>query len=1233
MSDPVKILLVEHSPADIELILDELESAEINFISAIVQFEHEYITAIKDFIPDIILSDYTLPSFNGPEAFKIRAEMAPGTPFIFVSGSIGEERSIEYIRTGLTDYVLKDKLFTIGVKVKRALKEVKEQKEKSRAEKDLALSESLLARAQQVAHLGSWELNFDDNELRLSAEGARIFGFPPEQNRLSFEAWSALVDPDDLSEVLQTIEASRKSLKDTSYHHRIILKDGAVRHIYAESKFEFDVTGKAVGVYGTMQDITERKKAEAAIKKAYEERNTVLERIDDGFFATDKRSIVTYWNKRAEILLDIKKEDVVGKNLHDVFASTASTAFYDHYQKAISENSTVRFEEFSKRTGKWFAVSAFGSDNGLSVYFKDITEQKISENKLRESELRYRSLIEQATDAICITDASMKFIDINLYACEMFGYTLEEALQLNLTDILFLEDLADNPLKVNELKLGKTIRNERRLKRKNGTAVDMEVSTKIIEDGMLIMFGHDITERKKAEQLISESEKKYRQIVETAQEGIWLIDENNTTTFVNKKMCELLEYTEAEMVGRTNLSFKDEAGQEKALLQIETRKNGQKEIHESTFITRSGKEIWVYISTNPIFREDGSYAGALAMITDITQKKKEEQEMTWLINNTEESFILLNTDLDIISFNSQFHRLYLKYLEIDVVKGDCILNYALPGRREALKKLYKGVLEGTEAASEINIERPGKEDKNFALKYKPAKDEQEKVIGVFVSAIDVTEKKKSEQQLITQEKRYRALVENGADGVIILSPVGKLQYISPAVEKILGYTEEEMLQLDIFSLAHPGDVTAIRKVWERVLASPGVTVPGHTNRMLHKDGSWRWLEATITNLLHDDALNGIVDNFRDVTEKKELENLLNKTNSLARIGSWEMDMIKSTVYWSDITKEIHETAQDFMPDLKTAINFYKEGESRELITKSMQEAVDNAVPFDAEVQLITAKGNEKWVRTIGDAEFANGKCIKINGSLQDITDRKQDELQLNELNEDIKKHAKELAISNAELEQFAFVASHDLQEPLRMITSFLSRLEKKYGDVIDAKGKQYIDFAVDGAKRMRQIILDLLEFSRVGNTENSEEDIDLNELIDEIQILLRKKIKEKNACLIIDHLPQIHACRAPMRQIFQNLIDNALKYAWENIPSEIHITVEELPMHWQFAISDNGIGIAEEYFDKIFIIFQRLHNKDEFSGTGMGLAVTKKIIETLGGRIWVESKERKGSTFYFTIKK
>lgn len=237
------------------------------------------------------------------------------------------------------------------------------------------------------------------------------------------------------------------------------------------------------------------------------------------------------------------------------------------------------------------------------------------------------------------------------------------------------------------------------------------------------------------------------------------------------------------------------------------------------------------------------------------------------------------------------------------------------------------------------------------------------------------------------------------------------------------------------------------------------------------------------------------------------------------------------------------------------------------------------------------------------------------------------------LNEELLKRAKELEISNADLERFAYVASHDLQEPLRMIASFLALLDKKYHDKLDDKARQYIHFAVDGAKRMRQIILDLLEFSRLGGNDGDREHIDLNELVDEFKLLRRRLINETSAVIHCDKLPVILAHRPPVTLVFHNLLDNALNYSKKGVKPEIWVSYLDRGDNWEFAIRDNGEGIEKEYFDKIFVIFQRLHNHESIPGSGMGLATTKRIIESYGGKIWLESTPDEGSTFYFSVPK
>ena len=253
-------------------------------------------------------------------------------------------------------------------------------------------------------------------------------------------------------------------------------------------------------------------------------------------------------------------------------------------------------------------------------------------------------------------------------------------------------------------------------------------------------------------------------------------------------------------------------------------------------------------------------------------------------------------------------------------------------------------------------------------------------------------------------------------------------------------------------------------------------------------------------------------------------------------------------------------------------------------------------------------------------------------AIVDITDRKKAEAQLQLLNGDLAKRASELAASNAELERFAYIASHDLQEPLRMVSSFLQLLQKRYNGQLDEKADQYIHYAVDGAERMKTLIMDLLEYSRVGTGKENFAPVDTALVMEQVGEVFREKIITAKAQVAIGKLPVIMGDKMQLTQLFQNLLSNALKYHSDK-PPVIGIRSAEEDGYWQFSVTDNGIGIDPQFFDKIFIVFQRLHNKTDFSGTGIGLAICKKIVERHGGRIWVESTPQQGSTFYFTIHK
>jgi PAS domain S-box-containing protein len=250
----------------------------------------------------------------------------------------------------------------------------------------------------------------------------------------------------------------------------------------------------------------------------------------------------------------------------------------------------------------------------------------------------------------------------------------------------------------------------------------------------------------------------------------------------------------------------------------------------------------------------------------------------------------------------------------------------------------------------------------------------------------------------------------------------------------------------------------------------------------------------------------------------------------------------------------------------------------------------------------------------------------VLGIVHDVTDRQN-------LQAELEEKSSKLAATNAELEQFSYVASHDLQEPLRTIASFLHLLQRRYEGRLDAEANEFIAFAVDASARLQSMIRDLLDYSRVGTRGGEFVPTDMNKELATARASLAGAIEEAGAEIIGDPLPFVVADRMQMQSLLQNLIGNAIKYRRPDRPPRIHISAEEDEARWVFRICDNGIGIAPQYFDRIFQVFQRLHSREKFGGTGIGLALCRKIVDRHGGSIWVESQPGQGSTFLFSIPK
>lgn len=350
--------------------------------------------------------------------------------------------------------------------------------------------------------------------------------------------------------------------------------------------------------------------------------------------------------------------------------------------------------------------------------------------------------------------------------------------------------------------------------------------------------------------------------------------------------------------------------------------------------------------------------------------------------------------------------------------------------------------------------------------------------------------------------------------------------------------------------------------------------------------------------------------------------LLHKSERIANVGGWEIDPDTMETYWTQHLFGILGRPWDEEPPIEEALDVYHE-DDRPIIENAVNAALEDGESFDVEVRFRTPEREVRWLRVQGVSETVGDDVVSLRGTAQDITERKRRERALERAND-------RLTDSNERLEQFAYAASHDLQEPLRMVSSYLRLIESRVGDELTGETEEFLGFAIDGADRMRDMVNGLLAYSRVESQGESLEPVDLNAVVAAVRADLSVRITESDAELDVEELPRVVGDDRQLRQVFQNLLTNALEYSGDD-PPRVRISAERNSSMWRVSVRDEGIGIEPDEQDRIFEIFERLQSRSDHRGSGIGLALCERIIERHGGDIWVDSAPGEGSTFSFTL--
>lgn len=649
---------------------------------------------------------------------------------------------------------------------------------------------------------------------------------------------------------------------------------------------------------------------------------------------------------------------------------------------------------------------------------------------------------------------------------------------------------------------------------------------------------------------------------------------------------------------------------------------------ENRIINKDGKLIWLSWSCNS--SDDDGYIYASAK--DITTEKELKQlnhQATSMAKIGSWELDLINNKLYWSDMVHELHKTDPETFEPNVT--DAILYYHEDYRPLVRKAVDRCIKEGKSFDLEAIIVTSQHEQK-WIRAIGNAQFASGKCRRIFGSLQDINDRKLASEELRKSYVEKTNILESIGEAFFTIDKSGTVTYWNNQAENLFQTPRRKVLNTNLWQTNPVFRNSVFFDRCKEVLASGNaISFEEYLNELD------RWFEASI--FPGDEGLSVYI---QDVTRRKKSElqmtvanERFQKVTEATTDAIWDWDIKENSLYWGSSYKKI--------------FGYQIENETTSIDVWTSLIHPDDIGKVSLSLNTLLSSNNNSWEEEYryqrSDGTYATvvdrgmvirneeNKPVRMVGAMTDISERKEYEEQLLSLNKELSAYAKELERKNEDLDSFAFITSHDLQEPLRMISSFLSLLQKKYGNQLDEKANTYIDFATKGAERMKNMILDLLKYSRSSQNETAYERVEVKEIIDNFKLLRNKVIVDRSVSISFDQLPAIHTCRPAITQVFHSLLDNAIKYTKKDVHPNITIHVTESNSEWEFAIEDNGIGIEPKYHQQVFNVFKRLHSHDEYTGTGIGLSITKKQIEHLKGRIWIESKPGIGSTFYFSIPK
>jgi PAS domain S-box-containing protein len=739
------------------------------------------------------------------------------------------------------------------------------------------------------------------------------------------------------------------------------------------------------------------------------------------------------------------------------------------------------------------------------------------------------------------------------------------------------------------------------------------------------------------EEVLRQCEEKYQMLLDEVQDyAIFMLDPQGIIVSWNAGAGRIKGYRGEQIIGHNFSCFfppEDiKRGRPEEVLRV-TAANGRHE-YQGMRVRKDGSRFLARIIFKALRDPAGNLRGFSEISRDLSESKQSGEKYRGLLEAAPDAMVVVNQGGQIVLLNVQAEKQFGYHR--DELVGQQVKNIIPEGFAERL------IADGTRTAAQALAQQIGtgielygrrKDGSDFPIEIMLSPLESAEGILVTAAIRDISVRRDAEKHLAQMEGRYRGLLEAAPDAMVVVNPGGEIVLLNVQAEKQFGYSRDELLGQKVKSLIPEGFAERLISDGTRTAAEALAQQIGTGIELIgrRKDGTQFPIELMLSPL---ESAEGILVTaaIRDISVRRDAE------NHLARMEGRYRGLLEAA---PDAMVVVNQSGEIVLLNVQAekqfgyhrdellgqrVKNIVPEGFAERLIAdalRSAEDALAQQIGMGIELTGRRKNGSEFPIEImLSPLESAEG--VLVTAAIRDISVRKKSE-------EHLVKTVGELKRSNDELQQFAYVASHDLQEPLRMVASYTQLLAKRYKGRLDSDADEFIAFAVDGSIRMQGLVQDLLVYSRAGTNGKVLHEISSENALKEALTNLRATMEESGAIVTHDSLPTITTDDTQLVQVFQNLVGNAIKYHGLKAPL-VHVSAKKNGGNeWIFSVRDNGLGIDPQYFERIFILFQRLHGPREFKGTGIGLAICKKMLERLGGRIWVESQPEKGSTFYFAL--